>query len=469
MIRTKLAAVAAAAMLLAYASPADAQRYSFDFGVNGGYSVYTSSLTSEDIGTEYGDIKFSNGGLLGSQLTFWGMPRLIGSRMGLRANMTVTDRPWVQSTDDATNTDLFGHVNLWSGTADLMFGFNAPRETWSGFEFLPYLALGAGLKWINPAGDIFTITDAEEGKSWAGVPATCDALGRCRGAGGTQPGTTRGFALGENGRFLALVGLGGDARFAPNIALRLEVGDRMWKAPIYQLQTPAAITTTAGTIINDTEVGDMIHELYGQVGVHMLFGLSAPPPVAVVAPAPPPVVTAPTPPPAPREDAIRVCVIDPNGEIRMVDATFLPASGDTLVTVNGQRVALRSTTGNVMVATNASWFVQGQPLNLRLGTEQAGFVTFGSSRIVAAEDLAFLGTSNGVPVYADEEDVGDVMSELREMRRARANNDLTDILDEEEDIREELAELKVLYVPLQPTGCVFQPLQRQEQVRKVRG
>jgi hypothetical protein len=206
----------------------------------------------------------------------------------------------------------------------------------------------------------------------------------------------------------------------------------------------------------------------------MLFGLVAPPAPVAVAPAPPPVVSRPTPPPpppAPREDAIRVCVIDPSGEmgIRTVDATFLPASGDTLITVNGQRVALRSTTGNVMVASNASWFVQGQPLTLRLGRENAGFVTFGTSRVVSADDLAYLGTSNGVPVYADREDVGDVMSELRELRRAQNRTDLKDILDEQGDIRDELKDLKVLYVPLQPTGCVFQPLQRQETVRKVRG
>jgi hypothetical protein len=473
-IRTKLAAVAAAAMLLTVTNPVNAQRYSFDFGVNGGFAGYTSSLTDTHIGSSAGDIKFSNGYIIGTQLTWWGFPRLLGSRAGLRLNGTYSDRPWDQSLDDTENMELFGHVNLWSGTGDLMFGFAAPRESWSGMEFLPYLALGAGLKWINPAGDIQTATDAEEGKSWAGVTATC-AAGRCVGARSRQPNADRGFFLGENGRFLALAGLGGDLRFSPNIALRLEVGDRMWKAPIYQMSPPIPAAPLATfNIINDTEVGKMIHEFYGQVGVHMLFGLVAPPAPVAVAPAPPPVVSRPTPPPpppAPREDAIRVCVIDPSGEmgIRTVDATFLPASGDTLITVNGQRVALRSTTGNVMVASNASWFVQGQPLTLRLGRENAGFVTFGTSRVVSADDLAYLGTSNGVPVYADREDVGDVMSELRELRRAQNRTDLKDILDEQGDIRDELKDLKVLYVPLQPTGCVFQPLQRQETVRKVRG
>ena len=39
---------------------------------------------------------------------------------------------------------------------------------------------------------------------------------------------------------------------------------------------------------------------------------------------------------------------------------------------------------------------------------------------------------------------------------------------ENKELRNALADVKVLYVPLQSTGCVFQALQMQEQVRKNR-
>jgi hypothetical protein len=150
----------------------------------------------------------------------------------------------------------------------------------------------------------------------------------------------------------------------------------------------------------------------------------------------------------------------------MESAVFVPSTGDTLITVNGQRVPLRTATSGVIVASNASWYVSGAPLVMNIGSERVELATTGTPRMVTATDLAFLGTINGLPVYADADEVQDVREELAELNRAQRGTDLGKLLSEHKDIREDLADVKVFYVPLQPTGCVFQALQVQEQVRK---
>jgi hypothetical protein len=150
----------------------------------------------------------------------------------------------------------------------------------------------------------------------------------------------------------------------------------------------------------------------------------------------------------------------------MQSATFIPSRGDTLVVVSGQRTPLRNSIGNVVIATNADWFVRGQPLALTVSGERVEFITYGSSQMVNASDLAFLGTVNGMAVYADRDDVRDIIDELDELNRAQRGADLARIMEEHRDLRTELAKVKIVYVPLQATGCIFQPLQLQEPVRK---
>jgi hypothetical protein len=71
-----------------------------------------------------------------------------------------------------------------------------------------------------------------------------------------------------------------------------------------------------------------------------------------------------------------------------------------------------------------------------------------------------------VPVYADKDEVADVIGELNDLNRAQAGTDLGKILGEHKDLRAQLDDVKVIYVPLYATGCVFQGVQRQEEVRK---
>jgi hypothetical protein len=64
--------------------------------------------------------------------------------------------------------------------------------------------------------------------------------------------------------------------------------------------------------------------------------------------------------------------------------------------------------------------------------------------------------------------VADIRSDLEELRQARQERDLEAIARASSKLRDEIQELDVVYVPLEP-GCVFQPMRRAEEVRKVRG
>jgi hypothetical protein len=265
---------------------------------------------------------------------------------------------------------------------------------------------------------------------------------------------------------MGLAGLGGDIRLSPNFALRLEVSDRIWKPEIYAANAPTG--TDVALTNGDTRVSKTVHEIGAQLGLHFLMGLARPEVVAVApAPLPPP-----PPPPAqpeqPTEEAISVCVVDPtspNG-IRMQDALFLPATNDTVLVVNGNRVPLRQSVGQIQVARTADWYVRGEPLTLKVGQHQLQYLTYQGATQIPADQLTFLGTINGYPVYANSAEVADLNTQLSELRTAQARNDLENILAEHNDVRVKLESTKLLYVPLEPTGCVFQTVQLLEQVRK---
>ncbi|HEY0808819.1 MAG TPA: outer membrane beta-barrel protein [Longimicrobiales bacterium] len=429
------AALLGALILPMVAAPASAQTWKFDFSLGGGYAWYSSFLDDEDfpgLGAD-NSVKFSSSPFLGAQFGFW------PGNWGLRLNATYADTEL--GSDDFTFHD---NVNLWSGTGDVMFRFARPRDDYSGMEILPYAALGLGLKWMNPAGAGSACVDTE------GDTGDCTPL---------TAGTTT-LAMKEGSTLMGLLGLGADWRIARSFAIRTEIGDRLWDPKVH-----VATASGTGFVISDEDVGSMIHELYAQVGLNFLFGIARPAEVAVApAPMPPP-----PPPAAPeiRREAISVCVVDPTapGGIRMQSATLIEGR-DTVVTVNGTERRLGDAMGNVMVASNADWYVRGQPLTMNIGNQKVEFATYGSARTIEASELAFLGTVNGVPVYADRDEVADVIEELNELNRAQSGRDLGKILEEHKDLRQDLDDVKVVYVPLYATGCVFQGVQRQEEVRK---
>src|SRR3954471_6846704 len=113
----RAAAIAAAMFAMTYATPASAQKYHFDFGVNGGGAMYTPSLSGTDLGaTSGGDVGFKPSWLAGAQFTFWALPFHFGPRFGLRLNGAYNDGKFEQHVTSGTNTELFDHINMWSGT-----------------------------------------------------------------------------------------------------------------------------------------------------------------------------------------------------------------------------------------------------------------------------------------------------------------------------------------------------------------
>lgn len=461
-----------AALLTPIAGPVAAQNYRWDFGANVGYAWYRAMLSSEQTGlpdgSDWDDVKFEAGPRLGAQIGYWFKPKL-----GIRANFGFAERPVVAENydllDNETETDnMFTNINLWNGTVDLLFRFKGPNETWEGTEVLPYFALGLGGKWVNPAGDPYTCVDNTEGKSWSCHPFTpWDRQG-------TAPSNFgNGFALGEQKVLSGLIGLGTDIRFSPRVALRLEANDHIYRPQVYQ--TDASIQGMSLELTNgDDNVSQLVHEIGADIGLHLLMGLARPEVVAVVpAPAPeppapvppaPPVVT-PTP---PRVDNLNICVIDPTvpSGIRMQAAVFRYATNDTVVVVNGNTQPFRSSIGTVMVARNADWYIRSEPLTITMGKDKLQYLPYQGAMSIESSRLSYLGNVNGYPVYADRDEVADVIGELNDLRRADASGDLSKIMGERKDVRDKLEDVKFFYVPLDPYGCVFQPLQVLEPVTK---
>src|SRR5262245_58514745 len=252
------AAIAMALALPLATLPLTAQKYRWDFNVNGGFSWLSGDLVDRDvfvfdnidiIDPELGfidpfrDVSLGDGGIVGAQLGYW----FGGSkRVGLRANFAYTN----------SDVDTFGgtlnlfdpdfifdrfdtDVNLWSGSGDLLVRLKTPNTRWDGMEWLPYVALGLGAQWINPAGSRFFLNDninildpdldLLDNNGNSGVPIACrrrfidteltDLRNRCA-------------FLEEGSTLMGLLGIGMDVRLAPSFALRFEFGDRIWEAPI---------------------------------------------------------------------------------------------------------------------------------------------------------------------------------------------------------------------------------------------
>ena len=191
--------------------------------------------------------------------------------------------------------------------------------------------------------------------------------------------------------------------------------------------------------------------------------LAAPPAPAAPGPAAP----APAARPAPRVDELSICVVEPGGRLSNTTAYYRHATRDTVVTVRGDSVPVRTLVEDVVVASDVDWYRTGRSLVLDTdGVRRAEFLATGSARVIAPADLVYIGSRNGLPVYAARTDVARVRNQWEDLLEARAEDDLAEILKEQRDLREAFSDVDVLYVPIQPLGCVFQALDRQEDVRK---
>lgn len=210
--------------------------------------------------------------------------------------------------------------------------------------------------------------------------------------------------------------------------------------------------------------------LHARAGLSLLLGGSkrAIVPAPLPPPPPPPPARTPPPPPAPREDAITVCVIDPSatGGIRMQSATYRHAQRDTVVMVNGTATPLRSTVGDVMVARNAGWYMRGEPLEVTVNRETLRYMPYGTGTVIEPNRIVYVGNVNGYPIYADRDEIADVVTAINSFRAGRTDIELGTILAANPNARNTVQSAAYLYVPLDPYGCTFQPLAAQEDIRK---
>ena len=441
---TLFAALAVAVTGLFGAAPADAQDYPdyrLDLGINGGGSWYSDMLDDDHLPAGSEDVMYETGWLVGAQATLW-----LTDRFGLRANGTYTERPLTLGSYSEIgfdeSTDVIEDINLWNVSGDLMIRLLPDGYSMGGIASYPYLALGAGARYTDLAVE---------------NPIAGDLLGRQFGVGDDA------FAIVEEWHLMGLVGLGTDLRLADMFAIRLEVGDRIWDAPFRDMATVQANP--------DEDVGNVTHEVYGQIGLHLLLGLEEPEVVAVT-PAPPAPAPAPEPEPEPEpepvEEAIMVCVVDPSADAGLmeVEAIYMPETGDTLVVQNGMRRDFATIVPDVMMANEVEWFVQNEPLTLETDGMTLEYTTWQSARMIDADQLYYVGMVRGLPVYANASDVADIRDEWEELRDAAMTDDVNELLEERAELAEELEEIQYLYVPLRPTGCVFQAVRQVEQVRK---
>jgi hypothetical protein len=439
-----------------------AQRWTADFGVNGGWSWYSNMVDEGEV-RNVDDLRFRHGWLTGAQLTVnpW-------SRLGVRANLTYTDRP-IETAGQSllgvgigTGETVLGNVNLWSGSIDALFRFRAPNETWQGAETIPYVAFGVGGKWTNPAGDPFVCADFvnSPNQQWECTPFRAPGM-----TGDTV------LALGEQSVVMGLAGLGADFRLSPRTALRLEGNARVYRPQIYRAVHDQGNRYTLP--FGDRLASEWMTELSATLGLHLLMGLRTPPPVAVapLPPAPPPPPPPPPPAPAaPREDAVTICVIDPTatGGVRMQTATFRHAQGDTIVMVDGQARPIGQVVGTgVMTARDAGWYVRGEPLTLTVGRETIRFLPYQTATRIEPARIVYIGNVQGFPVYADRDEIADVLPALQTARGTRTDLELgTMLAGVDARTRDVVQRATFMYVPMDPYNCVFQPVQRVEDVRK---
>jgi hypothetical protein len=150
----------------------------------------------------------------------------------------------------------------------------------------------------------------------------------------------------------------------------------------------------------------------------------------------------------------------------MVSAVRVEGSPDTLVVQGTQRVAFRTTVPAVPVVSTAAWYTAGRPLEFTADRQVLRFLGTGMAAPRQPAQLQLVGTLEGMPVYAERTALGTAVDRFAQLNAAAPVN-LATAVTEHADIRAAMLNVRTLYAPAQPVGCVFQPLQLQEEVRKI--
>lgn len=417
MRKMALAAMTAAAVAFAgMPEAAEAQTHRSAFGLNGGGSWFSEM----NRGADAADLTLQPGWIAGAQLERW----FGNARIGLRLNGNFTDRPLRLSNGE---TETFGSMNTWFGDLDLMARILSPRPDRT---FAPFVSLGFGLVHYDPPRANVEVEEA-------------NAI--FRGDFQTQ--------------LAGVVGLGTD----------IFPGWQVGAMPLmFRLEAANHFTPeSAWRNLETNERFGEVHNVRLTAGLHAMFEPIAPPPPPVAV-APEPEAVAPAPPepePAPpAEETAIVCVIDPAapGGIRTVEVIHVAETDERFVIRDGQRVRFEGTLPQVTLAPETEWHAAGDPLRLEVEQDAIEFVPFGTQRVIEADELVFLGTVDGLPVYGSR-------AEIDARLAAAPRADLRATLRTDAEAWDLFRETEVLYVPAEGTGCVFVPLQRVEEVLPVRG
>jgi hypothetical protein len=270
---------------------------------------------------------------------------------------------------------------------------------------------------------------------------------------------------GSRSEWAFVPGIGMDFFMSPSVALRLELKD-YWTddSPYFRLSDDLRHDGGHNILIN----GGLAFYWGGRRVIEPGFVREEP------------IIVPPPPPPAPPAD-IRstMCVVDANGfQVRTIETITVPSENRVYVMRNGQRVPVDvayPATAPIYVR-GATWFMNDQPLTVSLETTTVNvpadqrnrleLVRFGSTGTRSANDLVFIGTINGTPVFANRADVGAFRSRLE--RHLSTSTDLGTILRADADLAREMGMVDTYYVAVEP-NCVFQPMSVTHFVRRTRG
>ncbi len=167
-------------------------------------------------------------------------------------------------------------------------------------------------------------------------------------------------------------------------------------------------------------------------------------------------------PAAPAETRFRLCMLHPASVhgLRTVEAVRRVGEPDTFAILDDRRVPLDRAIGDVRVAGQTAWFRARRDLEVPLGGGRAPrrFAIYDVSRIIEGGQLTYLGTVDGLPLFAASDDAAPMRAELGKL--LATDTDLPKLLASNARLRNAFRALQVVYVPLRPTGCVFQALLR---------
>jgi hypothetical protein len=369
----------------------------FDAGVYAG-----GSWTSDWLRVRDQSFRIGYNPIFGGFATLWGQPRL-----GLRLHGAYIPSRLPQPSDPTQAQVQEGRIlNLWFYDLNLMYRPWIERAELADWLAHVYFFAGGGGVTVNVAGDQSPQVANNPDRSCVFpyiLGGACLPYSPTTGAQGTLGAGTNLFQLTRN------VGVFG------------ELGVHIYDSP-FQIRE----ANVDPLCPDECEARDLLAFTPRLVaGLRLAAGRPRPAPPVVVAPPPPP-------PPLPVEERIRVCVLVDDLP-RIVDATIQPATGDTVVVVNGERRPFGAVYPGdpSRLAAGAPFFLDNEPITFM----NRRYVRFGVARLLGPGDINRAGEYRGYTVFA-EPGAG--------------------------------APPAVVYLPVRP-NCEYQPYRLEQEVQRVRG